>query len=135
MLGIALLVVGIIGFVKGRINVTKHKELRGPPMYLVCTMLCLPLPLSFVIGMVAGASAAANHRPVDMDSLNMIAGGINLVLIVTAVILMFALAKPKIMPGFPVQMMPGQYPPGFPGQPMPGQYPPGQYPPGQYPPG
>lgn len=130
---IALLVVGIIGFVKGRINVTKTKELRGGAMYFVATLCCLPLPLAFLIGMYLGADAAKNGTTVDNDSLRLIAGGLTIGIFIVALVLLFALATPKlnqpyrmVAQGFPVQMQPG-----YPQQP--GQYPQGTYPPGGYP--
>ncbi|HSU66832.1 MAG TPA: hypothetical protein VLJ39_08175 [Tepidisphaeraceae bacterium] len=111
IIAIVCLVIGILGFVKRRINITKNRELRGTGMYVVAALLCLPLPLSFLVGLVMGTTAVASGRPVNTDAV-MIAGTIcTWGPILLAIILGFAMAKPKEVPpqsAFPV--MPPQKP-------------------------
>ena len=116
MLAIICLVIGIIGFVKGKISVTGSKELRGGPMYLVATLFCLPLPLSFLAGIILGVTAGPNG--VDASTVNTVSLMTSIVPLIVAGILAFALAKPKLAPppsgtvgrGFEVNV-PGQPPP------------------------
>ena len=110
MLAIALLIIGIIGFVKGRISVTSKRELRGGGLYAVATLFCLPFPLAFLAGVIAGASAASSGTPVDRDALSKVALALTWGPILVAFILAFVLAKPKAPPptagpqGFEVKM-------------------------------
>ena len=101
MLAIALLIIGIIGFVKGRIGVTRNRELRGGGMYAVATLFCLPLPLSFLVGMALGAQAVSSGRPVDQQTVLIAGVAATWAPIVVAFILAFAMAKPKVVPGQP----------------------------------
>jgi hypothetical protein len=101
MLAIALLIIGIIGFVKGRISVTKNRELRGGGMYAVATLFCLPLPLSFLIGLALGAQAASSGKQVDQQTVLIAGLAATWAPIVVAFILAFAMAKPKVVPGQP----------------------------------
>lgn len=101
LLTIALLVIGIIGFVKGRISVTKNRELRGGGLYAVATLFCLPLPLSFLVGIALGAQAVSAGKTLD-DQTVLIAGlAATWGPILVAFILAFAMAKPKVVPGQP----------------------------------
>ena len=101
ILTIILLILGILGFVKGRINVSKNRELRGGGMYAVATLFCLPLPLSFLLGMVLVANTAGSGRPVDRNTI-LIADLVSVWgPLVVALILAFTLAKPKLAPGQP----------------------------------
>jgi hypothetical protein len=104
MAAIIALIIGIIGFVKGRIGVSKARELRGGAMYLVAAIFCLPLPLSFLVGLVM--AAINSGRPVPMDSSRVLLAGAlcTWVPILAGVVLAFILARPKEAPvaGFPV---------------------------------
>ena len=110
MLAIILLIIGIIGFVKGRISVTSKRELRGGGLYAVATLFCLPLPLSFLVGMVAGVAAGSSGKAVDEKTLTLVAAVAAWGPILVAMILAFALAKPKVQQpssapqGFEVKM-------------------------------
>jgi hypothetical protein len=109
MLAIALLIIGIIGFVKGRISVTSKRELRGGGLYAVATLFCLPLPLSFLAGVAAGAAAASGGKPVDDQAILWLSVAAVWGPILVAFILAFALAKPKVQAptgpqGFEVKM-------------------------------
>src|SRR5580704_19609662 len=95
MVPIICLIIGILGFVKKRISVTKTRELRGGPMYIAATLFCLPLPLGFAVGFAIGASAAASRTPVDKDTVNIASLICTVLPIVVAVIIAFAMAKPK----------------------------------------
>src|SRR4051794_34904598 len=98
MVQIIALIVGIIGFAKRRINVSKTRELRGGGTYLVASLFSLPLPLSFVVGAVLGANAAAAGRKVDQDTL-LYAGLLSTWgPVAVALVLAFVLAKPKVPP-------------------------------------
>lgn len=101
LLTIALLVIGILGFVKGRISVTKNRELRGAGMYAVATLFCLPLPLSFLVGLALGAQAVAAGKAVDEQTVLLASIAATWGPVVVAFILAFAMAKPKIVPGQP----------------------------------
>jgi hypothetical protein len=109
IIGIVCLIIGIVGFVKGRINVTKTKELRGGPMYLAATLFCLPLPLGIVVGLFMGVSAAAQGQHITAtDSSVLIAGLLTTwVPILLGIIIGFVAAKPKLPPAPPAG------PPGF----------------------
>ena len=125
MVGIISLIIGILGFVKRRINVTKTRELRGAGMYVVATLFCLPFPLSFLLGVIIGASQVAGGKPVDQSSLLVLASVCTWVPILLAVILAFVMAKPKEAPegsGFPVSMPPAPAAP--PTAPLPNSMPP-----------
>ena len=110
MLAIILLIIGIIGFVKGRISVTSKRELRGGGLYAVATLFCLPLPLSFLAGAVAGAASVSSGKAVDDQTLIWLSVAVVWVPVLVAFILAFALAKPKVQPlapppqGFEVKM-------------------------------
>ena len=110
MLAIALLIIGIIGFARGRIGVTPRRELRGRGLYTVATLFCLPLPMAFLSGLVAGLVATSTGRQVDEGTLARFALAVTWGPIVLAFILAFALAKPKLPPaqsaprGFEVKM-------------------------------
>jgi hypothetical protein len=107
MVGIICLIIGILGFVKGRINVSAKRELRGKGMYIVATLFCLPLPLSFVIGAAFGAMSAANQKPVDNSAVLAVAVLCTWLPILLWVILAFVMATPKAAPtGVPVQGFP-----------------------------
>jgi hypothetical protein len=87
------LIIGIFGFVKGRINVTKTRELRGGAMYLAATLFCLPLPLSLLAGFLMGATSMGRGASRDTDT---VVGTLcTFVPILAAVIVVFALAKRK----------------------------------------
>lgn len=101
MIGIICLIIGILGFIKGRINVTKKRELRGAPMYIVAALFCLPLPFSFLAGVVLAANHAAQGTPIDQNTLLFVSLGTSAVPIVIAMILGFTLAKPKEVAGAP----------------------------------
>lgn len=98
MLQIALLVIGIIGLVKGRIAVTKTKELRGTGLYIVSALFIAIFPLSFVAGFILGAMRAGqNSSKTGNLALGLdlaITGGLLLIAFVTA----FAMATPKELP-------------------------------------
>jgi len=120
ILGIILLIIGITGFVKGRVNVTKNRELRGGGMYAVCTLFLLPLPVSFMVGLYLGWQAAAAGRRVGAQTV-MVAGLLTTwAPVVVGLVLAFAMARPKMsagqpMPGprgFEVQMGRMDLPPG-----------------------
>jgi hypothetical protein len=109
ILTIVCLIIGIVGFVKGRINVTKKRELRGAPMYIAAALFCLPLPLSFLVGVAIAAHAAARGVPVDQSSLLPLGIAATWGPILVALILGFTLSKPKDAPppvarGFEVKM-------------------------------
>ncbi len=111
LLAIICLVIGIVGFVKGRMNISKRKELRGGALYVVCTLLCLPLPLSFLVGMIIGAMAAANGTEPDEKTIGIASVVVVLGPIFGGIILAFAKATPKELPidaarGFEVQPPP-----------------------------
>lgn len=99
MLGIILLVVGIIGLVKGKISVTKNRELRRPASIFVCLLFIAPFPLQFLAGLFLGVQAVAEGRQ-NVDHLKdqawMLELGILGVCFLVGMILAFVLAKPKI---------------------------------------
>jgi hypothetical protein len=107
MVGIICLIIGILGFVKGRINVSARRELRGSGMYIVATLFCLPLPLSFLIGAAISAMNAANPKPGVSSSVFAIAAACTWLPILLGIILAFVMATPKAAPtGVPVQGFP-----------------------------
>ena len=83
---------------KGRINVSKNRELRGGPMYAVATLFCLPLPLQFLVGIVIGLSAAKSNTAVDQSSLLGVALACTGIPILAALVIGFSMSKPKIAP-------------------------------------
>ena len=101
MLQIIILIIGILGFVKRRISVTKHRELRGGPMFAVATLFCLPLPLSFLIGAALGVQAAAGGRKVDDNTILFASLAATWGPVLVAFIIAFAMAKPKLPSGQP----------------------------------
>jgi hypothetical protein len=106
MIALALLVIGIIGFAKGRINVTNKRELRGGPMYAVATLFCIPLPLSFAVGLYLGVDAARSGTPLDTRAIAMTDLVSLVVPLVAAFVVAFAMARPKalpVLPGEPVE--------------------------------
>ena len=111
MVGIICLIIGIVGFVKGRINVSRRRELRGAGMYIVATLFCLPLPLSFLVGVCIGVIHAANRTPTPVDPSTILIANVASAWLPlgVAIILAFAMAKPKELgptappaSGFPV---------------------------------
>jgi hypothetical protein len=98
MIPIALLVIGILGFVKRRINVTGKRELRGSGMYIVATLFCLPLPMSFLVGFIYGTMQASGGKKIDPDVVLMLSGIFVWAPFILAMILAFVLAKPKLAP-------------------------------------
>ncbi|HEY2586903.1 MAG TPA: hypothetical protein VGI81_14250 [Tepidisphaeraceae bacterium] len=111
MVGIIALIIGIVGFAKGRIGVSKARELRGSGMYLVATLFCLPLPLSLLVGLVLGAINAGRPTPLEPSKILLAGALCTWVPILAGVVLAFVLSKPKEAPpaGFPVT--PGRHPP------------------------
>jgi hypothetical protein len=101
ILTIACLVIGIIGFAKGRINISKTRELRGGGMYAAATLLCLPLPLSFGAGFMIGLSAAASHTPVDNSQVLLWGALCTWVPILASLVIGYSMARPKVPPGLP----------------------------------
>jgi hypothetical protein len=106
MLAIILLIVGIVGFVKGRINISKTRELRGGGMYAVCTLFCLPFPLTLFLGFLIGIRAGTTGTPIDQNQIMMANLGGGLIPIIIGIILAYVLAKPK-------QTVAGPRPQGF----------------------
>jgi hypothetical protein len=109
MIAVALLIIGIIGFVKGRINVTNKRELRGGPMYAVATLFCIPLPLSFVLGLFIGVDATRSGKQLDTGALATADVASLAVPLVAAFVIAFVMARPKappVLPGQPVDSGP-----------------------------
>lgn len=107
LIQIICLVIGILGFVKGRINVSAKRELRGKGMYIVATLFCLPLPLSFFIGVLIGVAHAANGTPIDNSALLAVGVACTWLPVILAIVLAFSMSKPKeaaapVVGGFPV---------------------------------
>ena len=69
MIGLALTVIGIVFLVKGRVPYGKHKEMRGPLVYLVAFMMIVPGPIFFVRGFMEGWNAGANGGKLDQEKL------------------------------------------------------------------
>lgn len=95
MLSLVFLVLGIVGFVKGKMSISSTKELRGTGMYIVATLFCLPLPLSFAAGFVYGmmlASSGGSPSDGTVMLLNLIFGWGP---IIAGFILAFTMAQPK----------------------------------------
>jgi hypothetical protein len=101
IIAIICLIIGVLGFVKGRINVSKKRELRGAPMYIVATLFCLPLPLSFLAGVAVGAAHAAQGTPIDQSTLVIIGAVTTGAPLVLALVLGFALSTAKDAPAAP----------------------------------
>lgn len=99
MLGIILLIVGIIGLIKGKISVTRTKELRRPGSIFVSLLFIAPFPLQILVGAAMGVQAAAEGKQ-NIDDLQSKATMIGLAIfgicLVTGLILAFVLAKPKV---------------------------------------
>jgi hypothetical protein len=70
MCGIAMLIFGIIAFVKGEFKLTRNRVVRRGPAYAIGAMLILPLPLSFGVGLVYGAMLTARHEQLDVKQLS-----------------------------------------------------------------
>lgn len=96
LFAIVLLVLGILSFVKGRISVSKHKELRGGGMYVSATLFCLPLPLTFLVAFALDASNALTQQPVPVGGRT--AAVLNLLCLwvpfLAGTVLAFVLARP-----------------------------------------
>jgi hypothetical protein len=101
ILEIVLLVLGIMAFVKRRVNVSATRELRGPPVFLVGALFCLPLPLAFAIGAVIGARAVANGKSIDRMDLVYVELACVGVPVVLGLLIGFAMSKPKLPPAPP----------------------------------
>jgi hypothetical protein len=56
---IGMLIVGIMALVQGRLPLTKTREVRGLPARLLAIVALLPLPLSFVGGLLLGIATVA----------------------------------------------------------------------------
>ena len=109
ILAIVLLVFGIIGFVKGWVNVSAKRELHGKWMRVVCTIFCLPLPLALIAGIINGGLAGG--KPSDLRVAILDAAAVWLPLLVgVAVALIFAQPKVRNLQsqsrGFEVQLEP-----------------------------
>lgn len=134
MIQLVCLIVGIVALVRGKLAMTKHKELRGKPLYLAATLLIVPLPISFLFGLVYGAMVATSGGNVDTESpvFMIMAVGISWLPIVAAFIIGFTASVPKLAPntpvshGFEVQPMQNA---GYPQQPGMPNYPQQPYPP------
>jgi len=99
MLGIILLIVGIIGLIKGKIGVTRTKELRRPASILVSLLFIAPFPLQILVGAGMGAQAVVDGEQ-DIELLKAKTSRIGLVIFLICFLaglgLAFVLAKPKI---------------------------------------
>lgn len=117
MIAIIMLVLGIIAFAKGRVSVNSTKEVHGAPLYVVATLLCLPLPLSFAGGLALGVWAGMNGTEISDKWATLIDVGMVILFGLAATIVSMVFAKPKqLFPMAPMGTFPGQ--PGYPGAPM-----------------
>src|SRR5690349_8225720 len=107
VLEIAMLVWGIIALVKGKLKISKTKEVRGAKARLLGVVLVLPLPLAMMAGFVIGFTAARNGA-VNMDSLKWtligVEAGIVLTCLALAVVGGMVMGQPPVeAAGFPVE--------------------------------
>lgn len=99
MLQLVCLIIGIVGLVKGKVSVSKAKELRGGPLYLVCGLFIAPLPLSFLAGLVLGATAGGSSQADLERSATIIGLVVGLLPVIVGIVLSFVLAQPKVDAG------------------------------------
>lgn len=95
---IILMILGIIVLVKGQVLLTRTKEVRGVPARIIGIIFLLPLPLSFVAGLLLGGFLLAQGKPVNESEIQgpaMILGAAILALcLLTAVGIAVAYAQP-----------------------------------------
>lgn len=103
LIPIIMLIVGIVGLVKGRISVTGTKEIRRPASIFISLLFMAPLPLSIIATVVLSAMAVAkaNGGQPNLQELESTANILSAVIffgcLILALVLSFALAKPKEM--------------------------------------
>jgi cytochrome c biogenesis protein CcdA len=102
MCGIAMLIFGIIAFVKGEFKLTRNRVVRRGPAYAIGALLVLPFPLSFCIGLVYGAMLGARHEKLDVVQLQTklapIEVGLDIVCLLAALTIAVVAAKPVRAP-------------------------------------
>jgi hypothetical protein len=100
MCGLAMLVFGIIAFVKGEFKLTRNRVVRRGPAYAIGALLVLPLPLSFGIGFIYGIMAGARHEQVDVKQLQAklapVEVGLDVVCLLAALIIAAVTAQPVV---------------------------------------
>ena len=101
MIQIILLVIGILGFAKGRIDVSSRRELRGSGMYAVATLFCLPLPLSFLARAVVSVASEARSGAVDENLVSVAGLAATGVPLVVGFVIAAVMSKPKLPRGHP----------------------------------
>lgn len=106
MLQLICMVIGIIGLVKGKVSVSKTKELRGGPLYLVCGLFIAPLPLSFIAGLILGATGGASTQEQLEKNAMLIGLIVGIVPLIAGIVLAFVMAQPKIDPGRGFDVLP-----------------------------
>jgi hypothetical protein len=64
MCEIIILIFGIITLIRGHFLLTRVKEVRGWPARIIGVLLILPFPLSFLVGLVLGATFVAMRKDI-----------------------------------------------------------------------
>lgn len=113
MLQIVLVIMGIVGLVRGKINMSKTKELRGTWLYIVCGLFIGSLPLSFVGAFAGAALSGATTQDSAKDAAMIGSIACTLVPIIAGIVFAYVKAQPKtevVSRGFDV-MPPSNQPP------------------------
>jgi hypothetical protein len=95
---IIMLIFGIITLVRGKFLLTRAKEVRGVPARIIGVILMLPLPLSFMAGLVLGAVIAAQGKNEDeLRTAGIILGvSITAICFISAIVLAAVTAQPVV---------------------------------------
>lgn len=88
---IGLMVMGVIALVKGKLTLTKDRVVYGTPARILAILAFLPLPLSFVTGMIYGMYLATQGRTGLDDSNRLWAIGIELGILVACIVAMYGI--------------------------------------------
>jgi hypothetical protein len=66
---IAMLVIGIMALVTGKLTFSQNKVVRGATARIAGAILMIPLPLMFGIGLIIGLQAGLQGQQVDQQKL------------------------------------------------------------------